>query len=365
MQLTTAGDLELLRAVALLDTQRHVVQQFLVQTVLDVAAGDELAFLAGEGRVVDLEGHGYGRLVDGQRRQRLDGVLVAEGVGDVQLVHAGYADDIAGGGFLDFHALQTGVTHDLQDTAVTLLAVGADGGHRAVGLDGAASDAADTDHTEEAVVVQLGDLHLERAVDVHLGRRNMVDDGLEQGIHVVVHVLVVHAGDAVQGAGIDDREVQLLVAGAEVVEQVEDLVDDPVRTRARTVDLVHHHDRTQAGLERLLGHEAGLRHGAVLGVDHQQYGVHHAHHALDLTAEVGVAGGVDNVDVVAVPLQCGVLGQDGDAAFLFLVVGVHHALVFRFFAVQGAGQAQQLVDEGGLAMVDVGDDGDVAKILDH
>ncbi|MNY36617.1 hypothetical protein D3C86_1711200 [compost metagenome] len=76
-------------------------------------------------------------------------------------------------------------------------------------------------------------------------------------------------------------------------------------------------------------------------------------------------GGVDDVDVVAVPLQRGVLRQNGDAALFFLVVGVHHALAFRFFAVEGAGQAQQLVYQGGLAMVDVGDDGDIAQIFDH
>jgi len=34
-------------------------------------------------------------------------------------------------------------------------------------------------------------------------------------------------------------------------------------------------------------------------------------------------------------------------------------------ASKGAGLAQQLVDQRGLAMVDVGDDGDVAKVLDH
>src|SRR5690606_26480666 len=51
--------------------------------------------------------------------------------------------------------------------------------------------------------------------------------------------------------------------------------------------------------------------------------------------------------------------------FLFLVVAVHHALVFQLLAVQGAGQAQEFVDEGGLAVVDVGDDGDIAEILDH
>src|SRR5690606_22044634 len=338
VQLATPGDLELLGALALLDAQRHVVQQLLVQAILDVAAGDELAFLAGERRVVDLEGHAHGRLVDGQRRQGLDVVLVAQGVGDVQLVHTRYADDVTGSGFLHFDALQTGVAHDLEDTAVALLAVGADGGHRAVGLDGAAGDAADAGHAEEAVVIQLGNLHLERAVEVDDRSRHVVDDGLEQGVHVVVHLLVIHAGDAVQGRGVDDREVQLLVGGTEVVEQVEDLVDDPVRTRARTVDLVDHDDRTQAGLERLLGHETGLRHRAVLGVDYQQHGVDHAHHTFHFTAEVGVSGGVDDVDVVVAPLQRRVLGENGNAALFFLVVGVHDALVFRFFAVEGAGQ---------------------------
>ena len=52
-----------------------------------------------------------------------------------------------------------------------------------------------------------------------------------------------------------------------------------------------------AHLERLLEHEAGLRHGAFGGIDQQQHAVHHVHHALDLAAEIGVAGRVDDVDL--------------------------------------------------------------------
>jgi len=83
-----------------------------------------------------------------------------------------------------------------------------------------------------------------------------------------------------------------------------------------------------------------------------------------------VPGGVDDVDPVldagllVFPGDGRVLGQDGDAAFLFLVVAVHHALGKHRALGQGAGLLEQLVDEGGLAMVDVGDDGDVAKIFD-
>src|SRR5690606_7741287 len=144
--------------------------------------------------------------------------------GDEQLVHAADADDVAGLGLFDFNTLQTGVAHDLENTTLALLAVGTDGHHRGVALDFAAGDTANTDHTQEAVVVQLGDLHLERAIQVNAGRRYVVDDGLEQGVHVLVEVLVVHTGNAVQGAGVDDREVQLLLIGTQVVEQVEYLI---------------------------------------------------------------------------------------------------------------------------------------------
>jgi hypothetical protein len=46
----------------------------------------------------------------------------------------------------------------------------------------------------------------------------------------------------------------------------------------------------QAQRQRLLGHEAGLRHRAFDRVDQQHHAVDHAEHALDLAAEVGVAG---------------------------------------------------------------------------
>src|SRR5690606_29442964 len=67
VQFTTAGNLEFVGRVAFFDAQGDVVQQFLFQTLLDVAAGDELVFFVAERRVVDLEGHGHGRLVHGQR----------------------------------------------------------------------------------------------------------------------------------------------------------------------------------------------------------------------------------------------------------------------------------------------------------
>jgi hypothetical protein len=235
--------------------------------------------------------------------------------------------------------------------------------HRA---DRAGVDAAHADAADEAGVVQRGDLQLQRRFGVTLVLRHVLQDGVEQGRHVGAPLLARRAlferGPAVDAGGVDHREIELVVGGAELVEQVEGGVDHLVRVRARLVDLVHHQDGAQAQGQRLLGHEARLRHRAFLGVDQQHHAVDHRQRALDFTAEVRVAGGVDDVDVRALPAHGAVLGQDGDAALALDGVVVHHRVDHLLVVGEGAGLAQQLVHHGGLAVVDVGDDGDVSDL---
>ena len=125
--------------------------------------------------------------------------------------------------------------------------------------------------------------------------------------------------------------------------------------------LLTHDDRLQAQRQRLARDEARLRHRAFLRIDQQQHAVDHRQHALHFAAEVGVARGVDDVDVGAFVLDRAVLRQDRDAALLFEVVRVHHAGIDLLVVAESAGLTQQLVDERGLAVVNVGDDGDVAN----
>ena len=70
--------------------------------------------------------------------------------------------------------------------------------------------------------------------------------------------------------------------------------------------------------------------------------------------------GVDDVDVNALVLDRSVLGKNRDATFFFQVVGVHDALDQLLVSGKGAGLAEQLVNQGGFTVVNVGDDGDVA-----
>src|SRR5690606_21933070 len=223
----------------------------------------------------------------------------------------------------------------------------------------------DTDNTQEAVVVQLRNLHLEWAVHINRRRRHVIHNGLKNRIHIVLEVFVLKASNTVQGAGVNNREVQLLVRGTQVIKQIKHLIHYPVRAGTRAVDLVHNHNRAQARCERFLGNKAGLRHGAVDGIHHQQHTVYHAHYPLNFATEVSVARGVYDVDIVVLPFQRGVFCQNGNATLFFLVVGVHNALVFEFFTVQGARLAQQLVNQGGFTVVNVGNDGDVSKLINH
>ena len=94
-----------------------------------------------------------------------------------------------------------------------------------------------------------------------------------------------------------------------------------------------------------------------------RHAVGHLQDAFDLAAEVGVARRVDDVDLGAADVQGDVLGQDGDAAFAFQVVGVENARRPRSSLSRNMPDwRMHLIDERGFAMIDVGDDGDVANV---
>ena len=62
-----------------------------------------------------------------------------------------------------------------------------------------------------------------------------------------------------------------------------------------------------------------------------------------------------------------VLGQDRDPALALQVVGVEDALARELAGAELAGLAEHRVDQGGLAVVDVGDDRHVSDVVasDH
>ena len=327
VQLTTTRNAECISVFGFFNAQRNVVHQLFVQAVKDLTRGNELTFFTTERRGVDVEEHGYGWFINGQGWQRFDVLRIADGVGDVQFTQTGDSDDVARFSDVALDTLKTQVSQHFTDFTVTGFPFAIDDSDLLVRLHFTALDTTNADYANIVVVVELRDLHLQGAFQVNVWRRNAVNNRLVQRSHVFRHVFVIQTGDTVQRRRINDREVQLFVGRVEVNEQVEDLVNNPVRTRARTVNLVDHNDRFQAVGKCFFGHEARLRHRAIKCVNHQQHGIHHGHHALNFTTEVGVPWGINDVDTVVIPFDSGVFGEDGNPTLFLQIVGVHHTLL--------------------------------------
>ncbi len=107
-----------------------------------------------------------------------------------------------------------------------------------------------------------------------------------------------------------------------------------MRTSVGAIDFVDHHDRTTAGRQRFFEHKAGLRHRAFGGIDQDQTAVGHLDHPFDLAAKVGVARGVNQVDLHALVGDGNVLGQNRDAPFSFQVVRIEDPFAFQFSSTE-------------------------------
>ncbi len=192
--------------------------------------------------------------------------------------------------------------------------------------------------------------------------------------------VLVQGGPAGAPRGVDDGEVQGMVVGAELHEQVEDLVDDLVDARIRRSHLLI----TTMGLRpnsialESTNRVCGMAPSEESTRRRQPSARRRTRSTSPPKSEVGVAGGIDDVDqvlldrVVARGPEVGdgaVLGEDGDPALALQGVGVHDEVMLpagELFQLPGAEHPrllEELVHERGLAVVDVGDDRDVTNCI--
>src|SRR5260364_47247 len=69
---------------------------------------------------------------------------------------------------------------------------------------------------------------------------------------------------------------------------------------------------------------------------------------------------IDNIDMRAKVFNRAVLGENRNAAFFFQGIGIHHALGDRLILPECTRPAEHLIDQGGFAMIDMRDDGNIA-----
>ena len=121
-------------------------------------------------------------------------------------------------------------------------------------------------------------------------------------------------------------------------------------------------------VDRLIDVGQRLRLDALAGVDHQQRALAGGERAVDLVGEVDMAGRVDQVeDVVLAVARLVVephgLRLDGDAALALDVHRIEH-LLDHLARLEPAGELDQPVGERRLAVVDMGDDREIADVVD-
>ena len=211
--------------------------------------------------------------------------------------------------------------------------------------------------------VEVRDQGLKRMALLVLGRRDARLQGLEQRLEILGELIRGEAATPRARVAVQDREVDLVLIGVKVQEQLLDLMDDLLHACVGPVDLVDHQDHRQFRLKGLAQDEPGLRQRALARVHQQQDAVDHGEPALDLAAEIRVTGRVDDVDLQPAVANRRVLGEDRDALLAFDVHRVHDSLGHVLVLTEGAGLPEHGVDESRLAVVDVSHDGDVADVL--
>ena len=221
-------------------------------------------------------------------------------------------------------------------------------------------NASDGDPAHEFIIVDGADQHLEWLV--HIGFRG--GDILQNGVKQRLEVRAGHGGGAGSGALASGAEqhggIQLFRGSVQVHQKLQHLVNDLIDPLVRPVDFIHDHNHPMSQFQSAAEDEPGLRHRSLGGVHQKNHAVDHFQHPFHLAAEIRVARGVHNVDLGVPVLNGGILSQDGNTPFPFQVAGVHdpfHNLLI--FAVHAA-LLEHLVYQGGLAVVDVGDDGDIS-----
>ncbi len=204
-----------------------------------------------------------------------------------------------------------------------------------------------------AVLVELGveDERARRGAGVALGR--------------IVPAATIASSSSVTPIARLGRDADHLVGG--LAQQLRDLAGHALGLGARQVDLVQGRDQLEPGFDRQVGVGHGLRLDALGGVDHQQRAVAGGQRARHLVGEVDVAGRVDQVQPVGLPVLGLVLhphrlGLDRDAA---LALELHRVeqLGAVVAGVDRAGGLEDAVGQRRLPMVDVGDDREVADVL--
>ncbi len=324
--------------------QRRVVELQFFQRFLQV-------FIVGSvGGIDAAEHHGVDLAVTGQ------GFFCrAVGQGD-RIAHTGLGDGLDGGrDIADFPGAQAPGGFEGTGPHVAGLHDGelGPGGHHAHGVsrfDGALHEADIDDDAPVAVVDRVEDEGLQRCLGVSLRGRDIADNVLEDGFDVL--------------AGLGGNARRLFTGQSD---DVFHFCADPVGVGGGQVDFIDDRADLEVVVQGKICVAEGLGLYALGGVHDEDRTLAGRQGPGDFVVEVHVARRVDEVQVVdlsVIGFICELDGPgfDGDAALPLNVHVVEELLLHLPFG-DGLCELQHAVGQGGLPVVDMGNDGEVADLV--
>src|SRR5690606_34939326 len=214
-------------------------------------------------------------------------------------------------------------------------------------LDAALLDPHQRHHAQIVVEPGVDDQCLQRGIDF----ADRGGNDLDQAFQYVFHTEPALGAAYYRVGGID-------------ADHAFDLCGNALGLGLRQIDLVEyrHHFQTLLDGGIAVRHRLGL--DALSSVHHKQGSLTGSEGAADLIVEVDVPRGVDEVELVGlailrVVMQRDAVRLDGDAALPLQIHGIQH-LRRHFAFAEAAAYLDETVGEGRLAMVDMGDDGEIS-----
>ena len=347
----------------LLHLNGNVTQGFLLQALLDDPALQKLAFAAGEGRSIDAEAHGDSRFINRNTRQGCGMLTGADGIADGHVLDAGENHDFTGlhlFNLLELHAL---IDLKLEGSQRTLLSISSDAVQRLVVVNRTVDYTADGKTAQVVGIVQIRNQHLERHVGIVGRSRQFVDDGFKKRGQILALVIRIVHRHAVSAHCVQHRKIQLFIVGAEVDEEIVNFIENFLDAGVLAINLVDNDHNGKLRLQCLMKDKAGLGEWAFRRIHEQNGSACHGQGALDLSAKIRMAWGINDVDLDSLPGDGAVLGSNRDAALAFEVPVIHNAVGNFLVGSENATLFKKRIHKGGLTVVDMGYNSHIAKFL--
>src|SRR5690625_1594386 len=103
-----------------------------------------------------------------------------------------------------------------------------------------------------------------------------------------------------------------------------------------------------------------LLHGLIARIDQQQYPIYHRLYTFNLTTKLRMTWSIHDVDINIIEFYGTIFSQYGDATLALNIIRIHNALGDLLIRPKGTGLTEQLIDESGLAMINVSNNGDIS-----